>query len=316
MTLAALFLQRGRMIAASAFIAVAMIEPNVALPAAIGLFVAAKSARVPLLVAAVAGGTLSIIAGGLALNFEYALTVLPAHALSEVSRDNQYSLSTVVAALGVPDRASVLVGTLSYAIMLALGVIVGYRLSYRLNCPAFAIVMPASFALIGGSFVHTEAIAAAVPASMLLASRAPTARNWAVGAALLLSVPWMLATSASLFLAPLYPIAFIARTFWKSTRTLWLLSAVAAFAIIATLFILAEPSNAHVTIAEHIRPTIDPALAESAWRDFVLNDSTNRLATWLLRLPTWIGLVVMAIVAASASRRATTLRRGHAELQA
>ena len=45
-------------------------------------------------------------------NVTYVATVLPAHVL-EVSRDNQYSLSTVVAAMGLSDKAAALLGSVS-----------------------------------------------------------------------------------------------------------------------------------------------------------------------------------------------------------
>jgi hypothetical protein len=89
----------------------------------------------------------------------------------------------------------------------------------------------------------------------------------------------------------------LTRTVWPDRRALWLFSAVATFAIIFALFILSGLPHAALPQAHHTRPAIDPRLAESAWRDFVLNDSTNRLATWLLRLPTWIGLITMASAA-------------------
>ena len=301
-TLAALFQERGKTVAASVCIALAMIEPNVALPGALGLFVAARTSRVPLILAAALLGALSLFTGGLSLNLQYVQTVLPAHALSEVSRDNQYSLSTVVAAFGTPDRAAAAIGALSYAILLSVGVIIGNRLSRRYASPAFAIAIPTAFALIGGSFVHTEAIAAAVPGSMMLLRRTPAPRIWTLGGALLVSVPWMFATSAALFLAPIVPVAFLARTVWPDRRALWLFSAVATFAIILALFIVSGLPHAALPQAHHNRPAIDPRFAESAWRDFVLNDSTNRLATWLLRFPTWIGLIIVASAAVWLSR--------------
>jgi hypothetical protein len=231
----------------------------------------------------------------------YLTSVLPAHALSEVSRDNQYSLSTIVAALGVPDKMAVLAGSLSYVVMTALGIAVALRLARRYDEPAIMALVPGAFALVGGTFVHTEAVAAAVPAALLLFTRAPEYRSWLFAALLLLAVPWMYATSAALFLAPLFPVVYLTYTLRSRTRIAWATAAVAAFATIVALFVVAM-APAHVPAVIRIHPTIDPRLAQAGWRDFVLGGSTNRLATWLLRLPTWAGLLMTATGAALASR--------------
>ena len=102
--LAALAAQRGLLGAAVLAIAIAMIEPQIALPAAAALFVAFASLRLALAFVIVLLGAISIASVGVAQTLGYVTVVLPAHALSEVSRDNQYSLSTVMTALGVLRR--------------------------------------------------------------------------------------------------------------------------------------------------------------------------------------------------------------------
>jgi hypothetical protein len=230
--------------------------------------------------------------------------VLPAHALSEVSRDNQYSLSTVVAAFGVPDSAAVLVGTVSYVLMIALGVVVAVRLTYRYGDPAFALLVPPAFILLGGSFVHTEVIAAAVPAALLLFTRAQAYRGWLFVVLMLLVVPWMLATSVALFLAPLFPVAYLAYTLGRRDGAFTLAAALVSFVVIVALFAL-QAMPGHAVVVSHVRPPIDPRLAEASWRQFVLSDVTNRPIMWLLRLPTWAGLVALAIASIALSRKAS-----------
>jgi hypothetical protein len=53
----------------------------------------------------------------------------------------------------------------------------------------------------------------------------------------------------------------------------------------------------------HFYPPIDPRLAESSWREFVLPNVTNRPVMWLLRLPTWAGLIIFATCAALLAER-------------
>jgi hypothetical protein len=223
-------------------------------------------------------------------------SVVPAHALAEVSRDNQYSLATLVAAAGVPDGIAVLIGSLSYLAMIAVGVLIAMRLARRYDEPALILLVPPALSLLGGSFVHTGEIAAAVPAALLLFARATAYRGWLLASLVMLAVPWMNATSVATFLAPLFPVGYLVYVLWDRDRTLALAAALASFVVIAGLFHLAATSAGGVVHA-HAYPPIDPRLAEASWRSFVLSDSTNNPVMWLLRLPTWLGLLFLAVPA-------------------
>ena len=299
---AVLLARRGRFALAACATAIAAIEPQVALPAAIGLFAAYPRMRGGLTLAAAVLAGLSLAAGGFARSIAYVTAVLPAHALSEVSRDNQYSLSTVAAALGLPDASAVLLGSISYAIAVAAGVAAGVRLAARYGDPALAPLVAAAFSLLGGSFVHTGEIAAAVPAALLLFVREGGRRAWLFSALALLAVPWMLATSVTMFLAPVFPVAYLTYELYKRDRTAPMLAAFVSFALIAALFRFSGEGAQHAIAAVRTHPPIDPNLAEAGWRDFVLANSTNRPAMWLLRLPTWAGLIAFAAGAVALAR--------------
>ncbi|MEO6836226.1 MAG: glycosyltransferase 87 family protein, partial [Candidatus Tumulicola sp.] len=278
--------QRGYLPAAALAVAVAMVEPQIALPAALAAFIRYPAIRLILVLTFALLGAVSLVSGGLARNIAYLTTVIPAHALAEVSRDNQYSLSTVVAALGVPDGRAVLIGGISYAIVAAIGVYVAVRLARDRFDPAFALLVPPAFALLGGSFVHTVEIAAAVPACLLLLARAPAYRGALLLSLILLAVPWMFATSAVLFLAPFFPVAYLVYVLGRRDRALAIAAALTSLALIAMLSNLALQPAAHAVAHHVVRPPIDPRLAEASWRAFVLGNSTNRPVMWLLRLPT------------------------------
>jgi len=298
--LAARFAQCGRFNAAGVAMVVAMIEPHIALPAAVALFAGYPAFRLRL----IAGAAVLVIASlalGPALSIFYGTTVLPAHALSEVSRDNQYSIATVLAAVGLSDRGAVLVGSISYVAMAVVGIVAGLRLARRYGDVALALLVPVAVSLLGGSFVHTVEIAAAVSAALLLYTRARSTSLLA--AVILLSVPWMLATTAAMFLAPLYPAAYLTYTLWRRDRTVALAVAFASYVLIFGLFSLAAASGgpaAHV----HAYAPIDPRLAEASWRELVLGNTTNHPVMWLLRLPTWAGLLAFAAAAIALARKA------------
>ena len=87
--------------------------------------------------------------------------MLPAHALSELTRDTQYSLSAVLAALGVAPGAAVKAGSIWYFAMLIAGTIVAGRLARQTENAAFLACVPPAFAVFGGTFIHMTQIAAA-----------------------------------------------------------------------------------------------------------------------------------------------------------
>lgn len=302
LVLAALAVGHARPTFAAAAIALAMIEPHVALPAAVALFAGYPAIRLPLAIGFGALGALSIATAGVAPSLAYFIVVLPAHALAEVSRDNQYSLSSVIAAFGISDASAAFFGSVSYLLMTALGVVVALRLARRFGEPAMIVLVPPAFSLLGGSFVHTVEIAAAVPACLLLFAQAPAHRAWIFAALLLLAVPWMLATSAAMFLAPIFPVAYLTYVLWRGEPRYALAAAVVTYAMILALFSLAAAPWPHPS-ATHVYPAIDPRLAEASWRQFVLGNSTNRPAMWLLRLPTWLGLIALVVPALALARR-------------
>ena len=230
--------------------------------------------------------------------------MLPAHALSEISRDNQYSLSSVIAAVGVPDASAALVGTLLRG---------DGRARHRRRSPAGAPVWRPGVDAARSAGLHaarrnvraTEDIAAAVPACLVLYTQAQAYRGWIFAALVLLAVPWMMATSVAMFLAPLFPVAYLTYVLWKREQKVALGVAMLSFLAILGLFAVASATPPHPTATPHAFPPIDPRLAEASWRAFVLGNSTNRPAMWLLRLPTWIGLIAFAASAVVLGRKAT-----------
>jgi hypothetical protein len=304
---AARLVQRGRLELAVIALVLAMVEPHIALPAAVAFFIRYAAMRPVMLVALALLVGLSLIFGGVPQSVEYFARVLPAHALAEVSRDNQYSLATVLASLRIPDALAVLAGSLSYVVMAIVGIVVALRLARRYHEPAFLTLMPPAIALLGGTFVHTAEIAAAVPAALLLFARAAEYRNALIVSVILLAVPWMSASSIALFLAPLFPIAYLAYMLSGRHRSIALGTALASLCAIAILFVLAAQPVVHSHAVALVRPAIDPRLAEAGWRTFVLANSTNRPVMWLLRLPTWIGLILLVIAALALSRKTSAV---------
>ncbi|HEX3672361.1 MAG TPA: hypothetical protein VHT92_11720, partial [Candidatus Cybelea sp.] len=277
----------------------AMIEPHLGLPVCIALAVWLPATRWTLAIAFVGLGALALVALGPAVNLEYFGSVLPAHALSEATRDTQYSLTAVLAALGVSPEAAVRGGTLWYAAMVVAGTIVAGRLAKQMKNAAFLACVPPAFAVFGGTFIHVTQIAAALPAAALLVSySAQRYRVLAIVALLALAVPWYWVMSPALIVAPLVPVAYLA---WRYTRE-GRFALVAGVGAAALLLGLVELVGMTPHVAAHtLPPAIDPRLAEASWSRFTVKGSTNVLAGWMLRLPTWIALSTLLVLLARAA---------------
>jgi len=292
--LAMRFCSQRRYTLAAGSVALAMCEPHVGLGAFLAMILFIPAARIPAALCAGALGALSVVTIGVAGTLEYLQEVLPRHALSEVTHNGQYSLTNLLHLAGVPDRAAVDVGALSYLLMLPLGIIVASRIRARLHDDAFLIGIPTAFTLIGGPFIHLVQIAAAVPAALFLYVKLPE-RRFALGCAImLLATPW-LGAPVLLTNAPfaLLGIALLAWSFTSRMTT-------ANFAMLAAVAILCVGSvtyHAPIQPIMHIR--LPPsAFSEDAWRICVRALLSQQTAFYIaLKLPTWCGLLILARIA-------------------
>jgi hypothetical protein len=299
---AAYFAQQARWRAAAICSAVAMVEPHLGLSVCIALVAFAPPSRVTLLVALVALGAFSLIVLGPAANIEYLTSVLPAHALSEATRDTQYSLTAVLTALGIPVLAAAKAGALWYLGMLAAGTLVAGRLARQTKNAACLACVPPAFAVFGGTFIHITQIAAAIPAALLLAENAREHyKNLAVVALLLLSVPWGWVVSPALILGPVFPVAYLAWRYWSSSISAVLLAGILAAIAILSLANLYAVHGLHLA-APASAPVIDSRLPEASWSAYSRRTSSASIASWAVRIPSWSGLILLLTLLTLAAR--------------
>lgn len=174
--IAALYVVRDRPRIAAFAAAAATIEPHVGLPACIGLFVAMPRARIPLVALGALFALVSIATLGMQNNIEYFATFLPLQAHAEVYAADQYSLTRVLFLIGFSPDIALLRGTISYFVMMVVGVFAARRMVELGVSRAVAILVPVSTAMFGGTFIHDVEIAAALPAAIVLARRSVAAR--------------------------------------------------------------------------------------------------------------------------------------------
>lgn len=291
--IAALCAERGRWNAAAAAAAVSTIEPHIGVPVCLTLAIFAPRTRPVLVTAAAVLGISSIAAIGLHANVEYVRSVLPAHTISEIASDEQYSLSVVLQALGAGFASAAAIGAASYLLMAAVGVLLARAAALRLRSAAFLVLVPPAVAVFGGAFVHLTQMAVAVPAALLLADRSRAARPYAAAALVLLAIPWPMAQSP--IFAVFAAIIAAAITWEVCGRSMRISGACAAAALCAVLALnqLYGRQAAHRSLHVPVL-AVDARLAEAGWGRMMLGGySGGDALTWWKRLPTWSGLAVL-----------------------
>lgn len=293
--LAGLALERRRPQLAALACAVAMIEPHIGLPAALGLFFLVPRARVAIASVGAAFSVLSYVTLGAATNREYFTSFLPLHAHAEVYAADQYSLTHVLFVAGMSPAAAIVWGDLSYALAIAVGLFAAVRLTQLRLSRSLLVLLPVATAMLGGPFIHDVEIAAALPAAVVVAQRSSLAR----AGVSLLAVQWGLAlrglavmvAAASLGLTSLaLPAATLRR------RALWTVGI--ACVVLVLNAVLEPPTLSHdtagvppVTIAADTPSSIPwewairltPAAADTSWRQT------------LIKAPTWIALAIVPL---------------------
>jgi hypothetical protein len=288
--LAAYFVRMQRPWIAALCGAIALVEPHVGLAAFVGAMLVPR-ARIPFLVL---GGAfvLSTFVLPIGTNVEYLTQVLSGHVQSELGSRYQYSLSAVLFAFGLPARTSMLLGSVSFVVMLVTGILAARSYVRRYGDPAFAILLPPAFVVFAGAFVHSTQIQIAVPACLLLLSHLKQRNFVLVSAVLLLITMWLIAGGQTYF-----AIAFALAALIVAYELLDSLPAALAVGVATLLPLLAAGNFVPYdrVIAPIAAPHYPGALAEVAWSDFVRLNFWNTPATWLLKFPTWLGQVLLIL---------------------
>lgn len=306
---AALALERGRYVTAAAAAWIAMIEPHVALPALIGLAVFAPRTRIPLGIGLAIALIASIALLGIGTNLEYLRAVLPAHAASEITNEEQYSLAYLLHGLRFPDFAALFVANLAYLFAAGGGVYVAHRIVSRGAPRSLLVLVPAAFAVIGGPFVHVQQMAFVLPAALVLAGSVARGTRALGLALLLLAIPW----GTSLQLLSLLPLVALATALLAHDvlRARPLFAAIAGLLAAAFVVVLAMGLVARPDPSAALRAVSDGRLlAEASWNAYMRTSFHSNVALFALaKAPTLAGLALflaVALRAAFAQRRSGT----------
>ncbi len=294
---AALFADRGRYSIAALFAALATVEPHVAGPVVVSMFIWLPRCRRALVGAAVAAAAVSLIATGPHVSIEYLFRVLPAQAHSEITAFDQLSLTYVAHLLGASDALALGLGSASYLLAFAGGVAAAPFLARAQRTEAWIVLLPATAVLLGGTFIHDLQIAAAIPATLLLAARGHRLPILRWVPLLILMVPWSPHRLAFIAVAA----AVIVVVVWfsaRNARSLALGFCLALAFAVAAATIADLPGPQRVAARTGITPS-EPgsALAPLEWEQYVLHGKygISSPRTFAGKLPQWLALVLFLV---------------------
>jgi hypothetical protein len=280
-------LARGSHRLAGVLASLTLIEPHLGLPVCAAMLYWIPRSRIAIVATTLVLVILGTLLVGISGAVEYAARVLPAQALAETGYVYQYSLTYLLRTLGATPASALLVGQLSYAVMLVVGVWLGQSVAQRLGRRELTAYLPGACSVIAGPYVHMVDLSFAIPAALVLAtSLRGRYRELAVVALCLLAVPWILVwITKKLFLASLFVVVALLLRLRASAPTS--LGSLAAIAASIYLLELAPPAPLVATT-----PGTFTAgdLAQDAWRAYV-EQLGNASLTWLaVKFPTWIAL--------------------------
>jgi hypothetical protein len=257
--------------AAAAVSAAVLFEPHVGAAAWLAMLIFVPRTRLLLVGLGVALAAASVLAVGYATTLSYVTTVLPAHSLSELPANDQYSLTSMLYQIGWPVRAALNAGIASYAIMLLLGCGFAPVFARRLGAPELIVFLPAAAVLFGGTFIHDVQMSLALPLAVVVANEAgPALRPLAYATMLLGAIPepWTGTVVLGFGAAAAFAVAWGARSLRGGRAALAAgVAALAAYGLFAEAVhkIGARPSQVPLTFP----PSPPGALAEPGWTAYV-----------------------------------------------
>jgi hypothetical protein len=277
--------------------AFSMILPHVGLPAMLGVFLFVPVMRLRVVAVAIVLAVLDVLAGGPHTALAYLVTVLPAHAGSEIGSTAQYGLTWILHGLGVSDRTAILGGDVSYGLMCVLGLLAAWNALSRTQDRAYCAILAPAFAVFGGTFIHYTQIMIAIPAALLLWSnaRGGTRTIFAV-AALLLAFPWAWILGQPVLIV-VYAIvcALIGRTVFNCDASVALRAAFGSVLLCAILLIAGYHFGAGLSTQVH-GLSVQQGLAQSSWGEYIrAQRASTGPAWWIAKAPTWLGLAILTL---------------------
>ncbi|MFZ0030519.1 MAG: hypothetical protein WAK84_01430, partial [Candidatus Cybelea sp.] len=295
---AAFLIWRGRWFGAGLAVCIALIQPNVGLPAVLAAFIFAPRCRAAVGLAVASLAFVSVLAVGIDRNVEYLTQVLPGMANAEIVAADQYNLSHLLYAAGFTASVASLLGKLWFGFVAAFGVVIAGILAVRRRQPELLPLLPPAFVLLFGIYLHDIQILLSLPAALVVATRVRGVAFQTIGAvavALLVAVWTQRAGVAALTINAVG----VGGGLWAvvAAKSRIGLSIVGALSTVLCIFLL-RPAVPPSVGSNFVTQTFHAAAhdqAFSAWAAYLRATPALIAPASLPKIPTWIGLVLVIL---------------------
>jgi len=298
----AYFFARDRWGAAGVAAALALIQPNVGLPAALAVVIFAPRCRVPVVLTAACLALISLAALGPAANLAYFTHVLPAMASAEIAAADQYSLAHLLYAAGVPVATASLVSKLWFGVLLIGGVALAGILARRLDSRTVLPLIPPATCLLFGLYLHDIQMLLALPAALLVASRLRSDAFAAPAAAAvaLLAAVWTQREQRAAIVLDVVGVGGALYAVLSGSTVRRLAIAVLGAAATVAIALVLQRIEPPLTASQMVTHAFDAApgdWAAIAWARYLEATPALTKAAFVLKLPTWAGLTALLVCA-------------------
>jgi hypothetical protein len=295
---AAFLIWRGHWFWAGLAVCVALIQPNVGLPAVLATFLFAPRSRAAVGLGAASLAILSALAIGLDRNIEYLTQVLPGMANAEIVAADQYNLTHLLYAAGFAASIASLVGKVWFVFVAAFGIVVAGILAVRRRQPELLPLLPPACVLLFGIYLHDIQILLSLAAALVVAARLRGVAFQTIGVAAvaLLVAVW---TQRAGIAALAINAAGVACGVWavsaaKNRIGVAVTAALAMVVCMLSLQHIQPPLIASNLVTQPFHAAAHDQ-AFSAWAAYLRATPALTAPASLLKLPTWIGLLLVAI---------------------
>jgi hypothetical protein len=305
---AAYFLTKHRWIAAGCAASLALLQPNVGVPAVVAMFLFVHRSRAAVIVSVAAMALLSLAALGLAENREYFAQLLPSMAYAELVASDQYSLSRLLFVVGVAPPLALLLGKIWFACAAVFGIALAGVLSGRRGQHILVPLLPPAAVLFFGVYLHDIQILIALPAALAIASRVPARAFRVIGTAALALLVAVWTQKISRATVVLDVVGVFGGLFAVLGGSLGRRLALASIGAVATtlcvvLLVHLQPGPSAGQIVTHAFGASPDEFSSAAWARYLRATAALTRPAFAPQLAAWLGLLGLLVSAVAMAFR-------------
>jgi hypothetical protein len=305
---AAYFLTKHRWIAAGCAASLALLQPNVGVPAVVAMFLFVHRSRAAVVVSVAALAFMSLAALGMAENKEYFAQVLPSMAYAELVASDQYSLSRLLFVAGISPPLALLLGKIWFACAAVFGVVLAGVLSARQRQDILVPLLPPAAVLFFGVYLHDIQMLIALPAALAIASRVPPKAFRVIAAAslaLLIAVWTQKISRATIALDVAGVFGGLFAVLGGSLGRRLTVASIGAVAttLCVVLLVHAQPGLSAGQIVTHAFNASPDEFSPAAWARYLRATAALTRPAFAPQLAAWLGLFGLLVSAVAMALR-------------